>query len=337
MEALHAIYSLKQKQSDKNPNQSMGSLMFTHAGPVSTFDSRMPPGVPDNFLYIREAVGKFLSLKEGKREFGEAVYKKLLDELIENRNEWGDFFNFPANQTHAGDACMALEELASIYDGREDYENCEKVLDIMDFLLIFVKKHNNGSAQYDLSNFIVKNEYRVLHHRYDMNAALNRYEQNVSVLKKGVAFEEMHQTNIPKLMYPFKTTWKNMADCWNVTGMKPKVNAKRIDKVSDDTLLQILESLDKLKRVMIEKNPKMCREIEKESNQKVADHFGVSVEEVQNSGSKMNLQHCANCKKMESVLGEFKRCIQCKTVVYCGRDCQKEHWKAGHKKACVKK
>jgi hypothetical protein len=336
MEALQAIYKMQGKQSNKI--QSMGALMFTHAGAVSTNDTKMPPGVPDNFLYIREASGKFVSLKEGKRELGELVYKKLLDELTANKGEWGDFFNFRANQTHAGDACMALEALASIYKGREDYENCDRVLEMMDFLLSFVKKHDDGSEEYDMYNFIVYHEYRVLHIRYDMNLALNRYEQNVSVVREGVAFEERH-TNIPQLKYPFKKIWKGLVDCWNTMGKRPKVNAKRIDKVSDDTLLQMLESPDKVKKELLKKNPQMYRDIEKSVNQKVADDFGVSVEEVQNNGNggKMTLQRCANCKTEEPGLGEFKRCIQCKTVVYCGRDCQKKHWKAGHKKVCVKK
>mmetsp|Transcript_15165 Transcript_15165/g.21537 ORF Transcript_15165/g.21537 Transcript_15165/m.21537 type:complete len:409 (-) Transcript_15165:215-1441(-) len=337
MEALQVIMQLQMKgtQPDGSPIQS-SALMFTHAGPVSTNDTKMPPGVPDNFLYIRKASSKYVSLKEGKREFGEAVYKKLLDELMGNKAEWERFFNFPANQTHAGDACMALDELASIYNGRGDYENCEKVLDMMEFLLTFVKKHDNGSAQYDLSNFTKRHEYRILNTRYNMNLELNRYDQNISIMREGVAFEERHKV-ITQLKLSFKNMFKGMADCWNLMGRTPKVNAKRIDKVSDDTLLQLLESPDKMQKEFREMNPQVYREWEKEVDRKVADDFGVSVEELQINDGKMTLQRCANCNKVEPGLGEFKRCIQCKTVVYCGKDCQKKHWKAGHKKVCVKK
>ena len=96
---------------------------------------------------------------------------------------------------------------------------------------------------------------------------------------------------------------------------------------------------DKLKEEIRQKNPQLYRHLEKEVHQKAADDLGVSVEELQsNEGKiKMTLQRCANCDKVEPGLGEFKRCIQCKLVVYCGRDCQKAHWKAGHKKVCVKK
>ena len=29
-------------------------------------------------------------------------------------------------------------------------------------------------------------------------------------------------------------------------------------------------------------------------------------------------------------------CSRCKSVFYCSRDCQRSHWKAGHKKVCKK-
>ena len=40
---------------------------------------------------------------------------------------------------------------------------------------------------------------------------------------------------------------------------------------------------------------------------------------------------CANCPKQGKV-----KCSVCKAVRYCGRECQKAHWKA-HKKDCKKK
>jgi len=46
---------------------------------------------------------------------------------------------------------------------------------------------------------------------------------------------------------------------------------------------------------------------------------------------------CANCGVAETAGGSvaLKPCSRCKTVVYCGRDCQKQHWKSGgHRAAC---
>lgn len=48
-------------------------------------------------------------------------------------------------------------------------------------------------------------------------------------------------------------------------------------------------------------------------------------------------RQCANpfCTKMEEKQGDFKRCGQCQRVSYCSRECQKAHWKAGHKAVCT--
>ena len=41
-------------------------------------------------------------------------------------------------------------------------------------------------------------------------------------------------------------------------------------------------------------------------------------------------QECAFC---HSKSGTLKRCLGCKNVLYCGKTCQKEHWKK-HKTEC---
>lgn len=46
--------------------------------------------------------------------------------------------------------------------------------------------------------------------------------------------------------------------------------------------------------------------------------------------------HCANCKKSKPSGENLKRCAKCQAAWYCGRECQVEHWRAGHKQDCVK-
>ena len=51
----------------------------------------------------------------------------------------------------------------------------------------------------------------------------------------------------------------------------------------------------------------------------------------------MGNSHCANCEKGAKYFsGKLNACGKCKAVWYCGRDCQVQHWKAGHKTDCIK-
>ena len=45
-------------------------------------------------------------------------------------------------------------------------------------------------------------------------------------------------------------------------------------------------------------------------------------------------QSCQGCGEPESQPGDFKRCGGCKSVFYCGKKCQVQDWKAGHKQKC---
>jgi hypothetical protein len=47
------------------------------------------------------------------------------------------------------------------------------------------------------------------------------------------------------------------------------------------------------------------------------------------------ISRCANCNKVhEEGSTQFNTCARCKAFYYCSRECQKEHWKAGHKVDC---
>ncbi|CAO3597041.1 unnamed protein product [Absidia cylindrospora] len=54
---------------------------------------------------------------------------------------------------------------------------------------------------------------------------------------------------------------------------------------------------------------------------------------------RMKRRQCANplCEVTEQNEGEFKRCGQCERVAYCSRECQRNHWKSGHKIVCGSK
>ena len=65
--------------------------------------------------------------------------------------------------------------------------------------------------------------------------------------------------------------------------------------------------------------------------------FVSKLEAMQSSHAGMGPGKCANCGALEAPGGAaLKPCARCKSVVYCGRECQIEHWKApgGHKSSC---
>eukprot|EP00985_Skeletonema_marinoi_P033328 scaffold41036_cov95-Skeletonema_marinoi.AAC.2 len=46
--------------------------------------------------------------------------------------------------------------------------------------------------------------------------------------------------------------------------------------------------------------------------------------------------HCTNCRKGAEG-SPLKRCVRCLGAWYCGKECQVQHWKAGHKLDCIKR
>ena len=44
---------------------------------------------------------------------------------------------------------------------------------------------------------------------------------------------------------------------------------------------------------------------------------------------------CFGCGRARRLQESFRACSRCKVARYCCKDCQKKHWKEGHKKECV--
>lgn len=47
-----------------------------------------------------------------------------------------------------------------------------------------------------------------------------------------------------------------------------------------------------------------------------------------------SLEACTYCNKSRALAGRLKRCLGCKSVAYCGKECQKADWKL-HKLECI--
>ena len=50
------------------------------------------------------------------------------------------------------------------------------------------------------------------------------------------------------------------------------------------------------------------------------------------------MSQCAYCwKTADELPGKLKACSLCKAAYYCGKQCQADHWKAGHKIDCIRR
>mmetsp|Transcript_68083 Transcript_68083/g.133554 ORF Transcript_68083/g.133554 Transcript_68083/m.133554 type:complete len:142 (-) Transcript_68083:163-588(-) len=46
---------------------------------------------------------------------------------------------------------------------------------------------------------------------------------------------------------------------------------------------------------------------------------------------------CTCCGRVADNDTKLKSCPRCKGPLYCGKDCQRAHWKGGHKECCTQK
>jgi MYND finger len=73
--------------------------------------------------------------------------------------------------------------------------------------------------------------------------------------------------------------------------------------------------------------------------QQYCDDAGLVGDERDRVVAKHTANPCAPCGRVgcdafEREVREFQRCSRCKTISYCGRDCQKKDW-AAHRKGCI--
>ncbi|KAI9257332.1 hypothetical protein BDA99DRAFT_547799 [Phascolomyces articulosus] len=80
------------------------------------------------------------------------------------------------------------------------------------------------------------------------------------------------------------------------------------------------ENLDNFDKLSLQDQAKLIRQVAKEATPEKVRH-----------------RQCSStfCTNQEEKEGDFKKCGRCQRVSYCSRDCQKEHWKHGHKAVCT--
>jgi hypothetical protein len=66
------------------------------------------------------------------------------------------------------------------------------------------------------------------------------------------------------------------------------------------------------------------------------DHLKRTETEIKNAreGKPAAQKLCSNCQSPEGETLKHKVCSACKQMFYCSIDCQRNHWKGGHKEEC---
>lgn len=86
-------------------------------------------------------------------------------------------------------------------------------------------------------------------------------------------------------------------------------------------------------------NPMLHTRIKKKSSKDKVMHdiFTGETEFVNKKSTSSKCAFCGKVKGSNSGVKQLLACGRCKQVSYCGEECQKAHWKAGHKKECKAK
>lgn len=313
--------------------QKIVSLQMTSAGMVSSTDTVVPPGLPSGFFLIREAMSEYNRRTEEKRMFGEASYKALLDSIYTDEVEWARFFSHPANQEHTGEVIIILHALVQVYEGRNSTEEWGHALDVLDNVMDHmdgVLRMSRAGEEYFRAQ---ENFHRSANaSRLDLNDKTGNHADSPRLLKALCRHELEHggQKDVH---------WMMADQMINVVLKNEKALgftdiSSNILEIPDEIILEGYKFTEKIKRdAGLDTMRKAQSMTDNFMNSILPPEMRMKREEEKNN---LKLLHCSNCAKQESACGEFKCCTRCKEVVYCGRACQKAHWKA-HKKSCGKK
>lgn len=259
----------------------------------------IPDGVPPNFALKQAAkmeAEKVLIKGLGNTK-GERAYRDYYDDIVNNREQWLAFFDDRGNHEHAEHTCGILGILATIYRQRGWLEDCEKVLDMELEVLTRYEKSSVGSPKGQVHCCdTLFHKYRII--RYNLYFQTERYDECVDLYRKFCEYEFKYKLSYEEQMYLFMV----------VEVLHKKISEANIRSLTD-------------------------AEVKKMVMYPITIGHGTRYLDIEGKKKLVALHDCANCARTEDSFNSFPICKQCRSVYYCGRECQNKHWKS-HKTMC---
>ena len=291
---------LKSSKKKGVPVLTLSMTAFGMVGPGMP----IPAGVPPNFGLKQIAANEFnmgaSRSAAGRGNFkGEKSYREYYDDMESNKTQWLEFFDHPDNYHHAEHTCGILGTLATIYRQRGDLAWCAAVLDMEEEVLTRYRRVSTGAppAQVRCCDELAY-KYQII--RYNLFFMTERYDECGGLFRELAAFE---------LKYDFPFDAQNYLFML-VAILKKKPTAAVLQSLTNAEIRKCV-----IAPLKIQGSP--------------SDFMGSA-----DAQKRVALQVCAKCGAKEAAMAQFKKCTMCKVTFYCGRECQKAHWKV-HKKTCA--
>lgn len=288
---------LKQLKKQGVPVMNVSFTAFGIVGPGMP----IPAGVPVNFALKQAAVSEFFSRSPRTSKSlgnmkGEQAYRDYYDDIVADREKWMAFFDEKENFQHAEQTCGILGTLATIYRQRGVLDECRQVLDMELEVLIRYHRSSQGTSKEQVHCCdLLYFKYRNI--RYNLLFQTKKYDGCVALFRDLAEYELKYNVSYEDQCFLFMIEQV----------LKRKATASSLKKLTDkDVMKMVVAPVELL-------GPGFISEAE--------------------DAKRVALNLCGNCGLSESALGQFKRCQQCRSVFYCGRECQKLDWKI-HKVNC---
>ncbi|KAK3585518.1 hypothetical protein CHS0354_022927 [Potamilus streckersoni] len=171
-----------------------------------------------------------------------------------------------------------------------------------------------------VKNEIEKQLYHILRNKHDSKAF--RYFSLVTVKYSTKILHGLSVLGTSRVRHQMKHSLalKILAD---YTAMLNQESSLKTSEVRND----ILSSFSEIKLVLSDES----------TVQSVQTYWNSKIKLRENLENEVDFIFCSSpsCRRLSNGVDKFRYCGACKLSRYCNTQCQKEHWKKGHKKNCL--